>query len=215
MVTKLFTMPLTQRLRLGGLIAALGLLIGHMTPWVAHRAAALTLSGHDLATFTRYTPGAGIFLAQWYYLSLWAGALLLAMSGAVIKSVWNRLAVGLLAVLVAALGLPGYPQVLSAFREPDYQFQFFASLLVMVGAMAISWRPLERVARIQAVVLIVLSVASIVPVAGYLAVKPALEQLYNESLGLGWGWWTTLFGVLVGLKVAVMALANLLRRNTP
>ena len=166
-------------LRIGLMVVALLLLVGHMTTWVAHCASALTLSGHDLAVFTRSTPGAGIFMGQWYYLTLWAA-------------------------VVASLGLPGYPQVLSAFRNPELQFQFFVSLIVMIGVLAIALGQWVRITWLRRAALVALPLLALVPVVGYLAVKPFIEQLYNDTLGLGLGWWLTLAGVLAGLGLAVL-----------
>lgn len=191
-------------LRSGFIVVALLLLIGHMAPWAAHRAAALTLSGHDLAVFTRATPGAGIFMGQWYYLSLWAAAFLLALAAGWLNNWWNRLAAGLLCAVVASLGLPGYPQVLSAFRNPELQFQFFVSLIVMIGVLAIALGQWVRITWLRRAALVALPLLALVPVVGYLAVKPFIEQLYNDTLGLGLGWWLTLAGVLAGLGLAVL-----------
>jgi hypothetical protein len=191
-------------LRIGYIVVALLLLVGHMTTWAAHRAAALTLSAHDLAVFTRATPGAGIFMGQWYYLSLWAAALLLALSAGWLSNWWNRLAAGLLCAVVASLGLPGYPQVLSAFRNPDLQFQFFVSLIVMVAVVAAALGQWGRSIWLKRAALVALPLLALVPVVGYLAVKPFIEQLYNNTLGLGLGWWLTLAGVLAGLGLAVL-----------
>jgi hypothetical protein len=189
--------------RYGLLVVALLLLAGHLAPWAAHRTAALTLSGHELAVFTNFTPGAGIFLNEWFYLPLWAATLLLALVAGQLKEWSNRLLVALLSMGIASLGLPGYPQMLTAFREPDYQLQFFISLLVMVLAATVAMSRVGRRAAARAGAALAAAALSAMTLAGYVAVKPFIEQLYRDSVGLGLGWWLTAGAALLALGVAV------------
>jgi hypothetical protein len=177
------------------------LLAGHFAPWAAHKTAALTLSAHELAVFTHFTPGAGIFMNQWFYLPLWSSALLLALVAS--QPGWwvNRAISGAGCALIASLGLPGYPQIVTAFRSPDYQLQFFVSLAVMAAVVVIALWPLGRLALLRSAGRILLSLIAAVPLIGYLAVKPFIEQLYGDTVGLGAGWWLTLVAVLLGLTV--------------
>ena len=184
-------------------VAALLLLAGHLAPWAAHKTAVLTYSAHELAVSTHFTPGAGIFMNQWFYLPLWSSALLLALIAG--KPGWwvNRAIGGAACAVIASLGLPGYPDVLTAYRSPDYRLQFFVSLAVMVAVVVIAlWRA-ERVAVLRIGGRIVLALASAVPLIGYLAIKPFIEQLYGDPVGLGAGWWVTLVAVLLGLTAAL------------
>jgi hypothetical protein len=180
---------------------ALVLLAGHFAPWVAHKTAALTLSAHELAVFTHYTPGAGVFLNQWFYLPLWVAALFGAFLAGGLVSRVNRLIAAVGCAVVASLGMPGYPQVLTAFRNPDYQLQFFISIAVIGAIFAVVlWRasPRQRL-RLRWILVLALMVAAAVPLGGYLAIKPAVEQLYNERVGIGAGWWLTLIALAPGL----------------
>ena len=181
--------------------AALLLLIGHFAPWVAHKTAALTLSAHELAVFTHFTPGAGVFLNQWFYLPLWAAALAGALLAGDIPDKINRMLAAVGCAAVASLGMPGYPQILTAFRNPDYQLQFFISLAVIILIIVIALLRLGQRVRphMRVIAIATLFTLSAVPLAGYLAVKPAIEQLYNDPVGIGAGWWLTLFAVILGL----------------
>ena len=180
---------------------ALLLLVGHFAPWVAHKTAVLTLSGHDLAVFTHFTPGAGIFLNQWFYLPLWAAALIGALLADRSKSVINRILVAMGCAIIASLGMPGYPQVLSAYRSSDYQLQFFITLAVIVAVFALIMARAGQHARLRWGLTLAILITAIIPLGGYLAVKPAIEQLYNESVGIGFGWWLTLAACLTGVIV--------------
>lgn len=185
--------------------AALLLFVGHFAPWAAHKTAALTLSAHDLAVFTHYTPGAGIFLNQWFYLPIWSAALIGALLAGGITSRLNRLLVAVGCAIVASLGLPGYPQVLTAFRSPDYQLQFYLSLAVMALVFVAALARLGLKPRVRAVAFVLLPLLAVAPLAGYLAVKPFIEQLYGDTLGLGSGWWITLAAILIALLAQAVA----------
>lgn len=196
------------------------LFLGHFLPWAAHPTSALTQSGHELAFSTNFTPGAGVFANEWFFMPVWCAALLLALAvrsasplpsgqglgvGSVSRAsfILRRVVFGGIALVIASLGFPPYPQVLTAFRAPDYQVQFFVTLLVMAGVIALLILPAKRMPRIApALLLLVCGLLSLVPVAGFLAVKPAIETLYGGLVGLGLGWWLTLGTALVMAVVA-------------
>jgi hypothetical protein len=174
--------------------AAAALLLGHLLPWAAHPTAALTRSGHELSISTNFTPGAGIFLNEWFLMPLWASAVLIALAAASRKRGLGRW-VGLgLGLLVASLGLPAYPHLLTAYANPDYQLQFFLTLgaFALIGAIALRG-PLRPLLRL--ILVVACAIASTVPLVGYFAVKPFIEALYRGPIGVGVGWWLTLLGV--------------------
>ncbi len=94
------------------------LLIGHFLPWAAHSTAALTRSANDLGFFTNFTPGAGIFLNEWFYVSVWVAALLLVLFFCSGLSPINRVLLMALALGIASLGLPRYEQLIKFVRTP-------------------------------------------------------------------------------------------------
>jgi hypothetical protein len=194
------------------------LLLGHFLPWAAHPTSALTQSGHELAFSTNFTPGAGVFANEWFFVPAWCAALLLA-SAVRSLSLWERIGAralrafvfGSMALVIASLGFPPYPQVLTAFRTPDYQAQFFVTLAVMVGVLALLLIPPSRLPRhAPAFIILACALLSLIPVIGFLAVKPAIETLYGGQVGLGLGWWLTLGLTLV---MAAAASAKMLRSS--
>ena len=72
-------------------------------------------------------------LNQWFYLPIWVVALLGALLAGRIGWWLNRAIAGLVCVGLASLGLPGYPEVLTAYKVPDFRLQFYISLLVMLA----------------------------------------------------------------------------------
>ena len=170
------------------------LLLGHLLPWAAHPTAALTRSGHELSISTNFTPGAGVFLNEWFLLPLWASAVLIALAAASRKrsvARWVGLGLGL---LVASLGLPAYPHMLTAYASPDYRLQFFLTLGAFALIAAIALRgPLSPL--LHFLLIVACAIAATVPLVGYLVVKPFIEALYQGPIGVGAGWWLTLLGV--------------------
>ena len=181
--------------------ATAALLLGHLLPWVAHPTSALTRSGHELSISTNFTPGAGIFLNEWFLLPLWASAVLIVLAAASRErgvGRWVGLGLGL---LVASLGLPAYPHLLTAYANPGYQLQFFLTLgaFALIGAIALRG-PLRPLLRL--ILVVACAIASTVPLVGYFAVKPFIEALYRGPIGVGAGWWLTLLGVALLLVSA-------------
>ena len=191
-----------------GLSAAL-LLAGHLLPWAAHHTVALTLSANDLAFFTHFTPGAGIFRNEWFYVPIWMAALLLGVLAAHSSWLGRILLIGL-GWGIAGLGLPRYEQwarLLSggiSLRQFEFSVQLVVSLLVMgltlALALTLAWMVVHRaraVAGLSALVGAVVGLVCVVPLLGYLSIRPALMALLDDSVGLGLGWWLTLSAVLV------------------
>jgi hypothetical protein len=170
------------------------LLLGHFLPWAAHPTSALTRSAHELAVMTNFTPGAGIFLNEWFLLPLWSAALLLVLACASAPLLFRSLA-GMLALVIASLGFPTYPQVLTAYANPDYRLQFFITLTVMAAIVAATIAG-SRVAHFRPYIALACAAASAVPLVGYLAIKPFIEDLYRGGVGIGLGWWITLVAVV-------------------
>ncbi len=211
------TSPNTTRYieRFGLPVVTLLLLVGHFAPWAAHKTAALTLSAHELAIFTHFTPGAGIFLNQWFYLPIWVVALLCALLAGMIGWWLNRFIAALLCVGLASLGLPGYPDMLTAWKTPGLQLQFFVSIVVMAAAFVIALARIGRRPDVRTWAVATLPLIDAVPLTGYLMVKPAIETLYHDTLGLGWGWWLTLLGTVLSLGSLVLVLASHRARSAP
>ena len=198
---------------------ALAILVSHLLPWVVHRTAALTLSGNDLAFFTHFTPGAGVFRNEWFYLPLGAAAIQLVLAAR-----WGKWPVRLAAFIVAAgmiaLMLPRYQFLiallgamraqggLTALREFEFGLQgllfgiFMVILLTLTVGQALK-QATERSALIILLELLCLGLC-LVPLIGLLSVRPAIETLYQDKTTLGLGWWLTLLAVF-GLALSVGA----------
>lgn len=195
-------------------IAALVLLLGHFTTWAQHKTAALTLSGHELATFTNATPNAGVFFNEGFLLPLWASALLFVLrpgdDKARVSAQWL-----LLAIVIAALGFPAYPELrkLIGGQLSDFMWQLPASAAVM-GLAVLAQRAAPRA---HTALTALAGTAALVAVAGFFAIRePALENLYRDPVIVGFGVWMTLAGGMAALAIAfVTILATLSLKQRP
>ena len=183
------------------------LISGHLLPWAGHATAALTLSANDLAFFTHFTPGAGIFRNEWFYLPLLAGAVQVVRASA-----RRGLAVG---IGVAALALPRYQfliallgaarshGLMSALSGFEFGLQLGMALLLMGALIGLAvWqmkKPVGESRRLAFLLELVCLAACLVSVIGFLSVRSAIETLYRDNITLGTGWWLTciaIFGFL-------------------
>ena len=201
------------------------LLMAHLLPWASHSTAALTLSGNDLAFFTHFTPGAGIFRNEWFYLPVWASALQLISFAMRRGRVSNMLGAGV-GCAIAMLALPRY-QFLVALRAAVRQHGVWVGLtefqfglqLILTCAVVVAILVLAMIAprlpqpgtSLRLVILLdfVCLLMCIVPVIGLLSVQSAIETLYQSKIAFGLGWWLTLFAILGLTGSAVLKLRQL------
>jgi hypothetical protein len=185
--------------RHSALIAAALLLIGHFAPWVSHASAALTLSAHELATVTNFTPHAGVFFNEGFLLPLWAAALLLTGAR-------GRVAL-LCAVPIALLGLPAYPELrrISTGEGSPFVLQLLLTLACLAACAWLAWR--SRTPRYFAPIAALCAALCAAPLIGYWLIKtPAIERLYGGSVGVGIGWWLTLIAAIGIAEIAFVTI---------
>jgi hypothetical protein len=191
----------------GGLVG----LAGFFGPWVAHRAAGLIVNGLDLGEYVKFIPqvmGGQIALRrETFYLPLVTGSLmasLIASRRALPR--WLRIVLALAAIpLALALLPPAWSPV--TLRLPEFRLQIIAllfCLLMIPGILLTSHLPDRLVLALIAALAIP---AAILPVWGFLQVRPAIAELYRGPLRPGWGFWAELVGFFF---VAFWAVGRLL-----
>jgi hypothetical protein len=209
-------MPPERRLRIFdiGLWAVLAL-VGYWSPWLTHPVAPLQLNGFELSEWVTYLPGARdgsltvgrvAFLAPLACLALLLGiAATPAVSPHPNSFFWPRLPATPLGWILLALALlccaalfPAYPYILTAYKDPEFRFQFFLACALPFGLLLTLYLPAELNALIQ----IPLALLG----AGYgawtfLTVRPIFSELLNASWTIGLGWFVMLAG-FVGLAWA-------------
>lgn len=206
---------------------AFAILLAHLLPWLGHRTAALTLSGNDLGFFTHFTPGAGIFRNEWFYLPLGAAALQL-MLAARTGGRLGRIAAFMVGAGVLALMLPRYQFLIAllgavraqgpttALRGFEFGLQGMLFAIFMVTLLTLNFgRPLKQAAERGALIILLELLClglCLVPLIGLLSVRPAIESLYQDTTTLGLGWWLSLLAVF-GLTLSVGAKIRLAFRS--
>jgi hypothetical protein len=215
-------------------VATLLLIVGHWLPWAAHKTAALTLSANDLAFFTNYTPGAGIFLNEWFCLPVWVAAIMFLVIGYELSSL-DRLLLGGVSLAVASFGLPRFEQLIKFMRTPTQAFresEFVLQLLLTLGVMGLVLIVLAKTRAAKtsqvgaaktpaglrlmrqpatfAVAMLASAVLCAVPLVGYLSIRPFVAELYRDDVGIGSGWWLTL---LADLLLWTVTFATIIHTN--
>jgi hypothetical protein len=184
-----------KRLNLDGLtpLITVAMLIGHMTAWAQHKTAALSLTGHELGEFTNFTPGAGVFANEWFYLPVWASGLALALAAARARRPGAWLGLLALAAFCAQFGLPRFER----WANPEFRLQLAvtAACMIVIAGLGIGLRPTKRAyAGAVGLAMAALPLLTVVPVAGFLVIRPVIEALYRDAVAPGFGWWLCLAG---------------------
>jgi hypothetical protein len=173
-------------------LALLGL-IGYFGPWIPHKAAALVLTGVDLAEYVKFLPevrsGTLSVPRELFYLPLFSGSLLLVLlaSDRGLAYPWPvRWLMVVMSVPVALFMLPPAwtPQLM---QTPEFRVQAVAILVcVLVAAShALLRRSRPILLRLCGVALAL--AAAIAPVWQFLRVRPLISNVYNKPLAMGWG----------------------------
>ena len=186
-------------------------LIGYWGPWVDHKAAALVLSGLDMAEFVKFLPevraGTEFMIRELFYLPPLAAALCLALMGsnqAWRYPLWARAIMVIVAIALAIVVLPPYPFILQALSSDEFgrQFSMAAGCLAIIAASLLyrrrSTEAHERLSRaVVAGLLIVVSLAGAIPALWqFLSIRSALDGVYGQPIHVGWGLWLTVAGFL-------------------
>ncbi|MEZ4867792.1 MAG: hypothetical protein R3C14_41080 [Caldilineaceae bacterium] len=184
-------------------MAALLTLAGYFGPWVPHRVAGLVITGLDLGEYVKFLPvvrsGQVMLWREAFYLPLVTVSLLLSMSAfrARLRYGWllRMLLLGL--AVVAALNLLPPAWSAATFHNPEFHQQVIA-LAVCLAAVVISpFLALLPRGPIAALLLALSLGALWFPLRDFYQVHPAIVELYNHALPLGWGVYVMSLGLLL------------------
>lgn len=194
------------------LLAALLTLAGYFGPWVPHRVAGLVVTGLDLGEYVKFLPvvrsGQVLLWREGFYLPLVTVSLALSLAAfrPALRYGWSLRVLLLLVAGVAALNLlpPAWDQ--STFRNPEFRQQIQALVLCLVAAVISP--VLALLPRwFSASLVLVLSVLALwFPLRDFLRVLPAIRELYNQPLPLGWGVYVMAAGLLLLLTLTILGL---------
>jgi hypothetical protein len=178
-------------------------LVGVWGTWVPHRAAALVLSGWDLAEFVKFLPGVAA-TRELFYLPVWCAGIALTLISSQRRpkptrqqtdppisrqtNVGARRVIPVLIALALMVAiLPPYPHTLTGYRTGEFRWRFLlgvsGSLAVIVSGFSSRWP-----GRVVGALLVLLALAGAAPALWqFLEVREAIEGVYGASLGWGWG----------------------------
>jgi hypothetical protein len=179
------------------LVGLLLVVVGYFGPWIPHKAVALTVTGFELAEFTKTMPVTNeLFLTP-----LVAAAILIGLS---VHGAAGRLSIRLIGTAFAALlalsALPPYEYI----RDPQYRVQL---ILAAGGLLLVLLTPLTRrlARRAQGVLVAILALAGVVPALWqFVLLRPLIVALYNAPIGLGWGLIVCAIGFVLILLSSVL-----------
>lgn len=199
---------LSQAAVLAAALTPLLLAVGVWGAWLPHKVAGLVILGVDLAEYVKFVPevqsGAIPMARELFFLpqvALVGSLVLLASTRRVRLPLWARLLLAVLAVPVILSMLPPAwtPWLL---KQPEFarQMRLMAALFAFV-LLAPLWQRLGELPR--AGLWLAVGLAPWWALRAYVALQPALENLYHHPLPFGLGFYATLAGALLALFTAL------------
>ncbi len=195
--------PLPRLLRWMVPLGALLALAGYFGPWVDHRAAGLVITGLDLGEYVKFLPevrsGALRVWRLGYYLPLIAVSLALSLYAFRPEPAFGRFVRLLLLVpaAVAALNLLPPAWTPPLLLTPEFRTQTALLALCLLALLSSPFLALLPGLLPALLVPLLAAAALAVPVAQFLAIRPAVAALYAAPLRTGWGPWVMGAGLLV------------------
>jgi hypothetical protein len=196
-------------------LALLAALLGYWMPWLALPAAALQLNAYELSEWVTFMPAVQLGEVPFNRLSFLIPAaclaLLFALASAQTRnpkrrsvlaiwpdSIWGWALLAGAGLSVAAV-FPYYPYILTAYKDPEFQIQFFVACAVVLG-IALAFVAPEWLNGLAQIALAVIGIGF--SVWALWSLSPLAAELMRAPWPVGWGWPLTLAGLGV---VAVSA----------
>jgi hypothetical protein len=179
-------------------------IVGFFGPWVAHKTAALTVTGYELSEFAKFFPpvqGGVVPVTRALFVTpLLAALISLAMVvQRLSRLLLLRLVATALVVLLLLFILPPY----QSFLEPAYRLQL---ILVAVGLLLVLLTPLTRELseRVRGGLFLLLALSASVSAFGQaLMLRPLIVELHGAPVWPGWGCVVCAVGFLLLLSAGL------------
>ncbi len=186
---------------------------GYFGPWVWHKAAGLNLSADDLGEWIKFLPawksGQLPVLRELFYLPIWLTSIGLGLLAGRVKSWPGKLSVLALSVVLVFTPLPKYPELLNAFRDPEFMLTFWATMVALLFSVLITFFGARLHDRVEAILWIVIGVsAALFAPWMFGRAMPDIDRLYHYSIG-----WGIIAEVIGGVLMALIGVGMLLKRN--
>jgi hypothetical protein len=192
----------------------LGLILigaGYFGPWVWHKAAGLVLSADDLGEWIKFLPawrsGQLAVTRELFYLPIWLTAIGLGLQAGRTPSRFWKIVGLALAVILVLTPLPKYPELLGAYREPEFMATFWATLLALLLTVGLTFFGARIPERVVAGLWILIGVsAALFAPWMFGRAMPDIERLYHYAIG--WGFFAAISGGVLLIAVGVLGLVR-------
>ena len=196
----------------------LGLLLigaGYFGPWVWHKDAGLILSADDLGEWIKFLPawqtGQLPVQRELFYLPIWLTSIGLGLMAGRIQSWPWKIVVLALGALLVFTPLPKYPELLSAYRTPEFTLTFWATVAALLLSVAFTFFGSRLPDRVEAILWIVIGVAAALFAPWMFGrAMPDIDRLYHFSIG-----WGLVAEVIGGVLLALIGGAQLFSKRPP
>ena len=196
----------------------LGLLLigaGYFGSWVWHKDAALILSADDLGEWIKFLPawqtGQLPVQRELFYLPIWLTSIGLGLMAGRIRSWPGKIAVLALSVLLVFTPLPKYPELLSAYRTPEFILTFWATVAALLLSVAFAFFGSRWPDRVEAILWIVIGIAAALFAPWMFGrAMPDIDRLYHYSIG-----WGLIVEVIGGIWLALIGGMLLFSKGPP
>jgi len=186
---------------------------GYFGPWVWHKAAGLILSADDLGEWIKFLPawksGQLPVTRELFYLPIWLTSIGLGLMAGRIKAWPGKLIVLALSLLLVLTPLPKYPELLGAFREPEFMLTFWATMAALLLSVIFTFWGAQLPERVEAILWIMIGVsAALFAPWMFGRAMPDIDRMYHYSIG-----WGIVAEVIGGVLLALIGGVLLLRKN--
>jgi len=200
--------------RFGSWLIAMGLLTtgvgGAFLPWVWRESVALQLTGPGLAEFVKFLPQVRTLQIEldrlYFLLPLFAAMLALPLFAAnkeLRLPAWLR---WLMRLAVFPLALASISPVWKPGVLVAEEFRLQTILAIVAMGLAVIAPLLKNIPlKILVALFLVTGIAAILlPIQQFALTQPGINEAYNQTIHLGWGWWLTVAGIVLAIVGGLM-----------
>jgi hypothetical protein len=186
---------------------------GYFGPWVWHKAAGLNLSADDLGEWIKFLPawkaGQLPVMRELFYLPIWLTSIGLGLMAGRLKLWPLKIVVLVVAFILVLTPMPKYPELLSAYREPEFTLTFWATVVALLLTVIFTFSGARIPDRVEAILWIVMGVAAALFAPWMFGrTMPDIDRLYHYSIG-----WGIVAVVIGGVLMALIGGMLLLERS--